>query len=64
MHRNEGIFENTSPALLRVGYQRAAAGCKPTVAVFLRGVAEPQRWMEERLGPLAWFEMEDKNEAM
>jgi hypothetical protein len=62
--QGEGVFENMNPALLRVSYQRAGAGCKPTVAVFLRGVADPRKWLEERLGPLAWFEMEGKNEAM
>lgn len=45
---------------VRAFYQRAGAGCKPTDAVFLKGVADPRGWLEERLGPLAWFEMRQK----
>ena len=51
-------------ALVHVGYQRATAGCRPTVAVFLKGIADPRGWLEQRLGPLAWFEWEKKHEAM
>jgi hypothetical protein len=59
-----GGSEMNGAALRRAFYQRAGAGCKPTDAMFLKGVADPRGWLEERLGPLVWFEMEDKNEAM
>jgi hypothetical protein len=36
-------------------YQRAGAGCKPAVAVFLRGFRDPRGFLEEKLGPLEWF---------
>jgi hypothetical protein len=57
--RQVSIYEASIPALVLSGYQRAAAGCKPTVAVFLREVADPRGWLEERLGPLAWFRIEE-----
>ena len=43
---------------VRVFYQRAGAGCKRVDAVFLKGIANPRGWLEERLGPLAYFEIE------
>jgi len=52
---------------VRVFYQRAGAGRKPTDAMFLKGVADPRGWLEERLGPLAWFKVqqeEGKDEAV
>jgi hypothetical protein len=36
-------------------YLRAGAGCKPAVAVFLRPFHDPRGFIEEKLGPLAWF---------
>ena len=55
--RGGGMNEAT-PALTRVFYQRAGAGCKPTDAMFLKGIVDPRGWLEERLGPLAYFEIE------
>jgi hypothetical protein len=43
--------------LVRVTYQRRGGGCKPTRAVFLKGVGDPRGWLEQRLGPLASFEL-------
>jgi hypothetical protein len=47
------------PSARRFTYQRAGAGYKPAEAVFLRGAADPRGWLEERLGPLAYFEIEE-----
>ena len=63
----DSIDGTPTPPIFRVIYQRAAAGCKPTEAIFLSGFPDPQKWLEERLGPLAWFEVVgwgEKNEAM
>jgi hypothetical protein len=60
----ESRMNEASPALIRAFYQRAGAGSKPTDAMFLKGIADPQGQLEKWLGPLAWFEMEGKNEAM
>ena len=57
--RGAGMNEAT-PALTRVFYQRAGAGCKPTDAMFLKGVTDPRGWLEERLGPLTWFAMQQE----
>jgi hypothetical protein len=54
LHIISTIYKGPTPALYRVLYQRAGAGCKPTVAVFLRGGPDPGVWLEERLGPLSW----------
>jgi hypothetical protein len=32
--------------------------------MFLKEIAGARGWLEERLGPLAWFEQEKHNEAM
>jgi hypothetical protein len=57
--RRHDEFKRAEGGTFRVIYQRAAAGCKPTDAVFLKGVADPRGWLEERLLPLAYFELED-----
>jgi len=60
-------MNEANPAFIRVFYQRAGAGCKPTDAMFLKGVANPRGWLEERLGALAWFKVqqeEGKDEAV
>jgi hypothetical protein len=57
LHIGIPIYGPATPALMRVVYQRAAAGCKPTAAMFLRGVSDPRGWLEEKLGRLAWFEV-------
>ena len=41
--------------LVRVTYQRQGSGCKPARAVFLREVADPRDWLEQRLGPLVRY---------
>ena len=51
-------MNEANPAFIRVFYQRAGAGCKRADAVFLKGIADPRSWLEERLGPLAYFEIE------
>ena len=48
----------STPPIFRAFYQRAAPGCKPTEAIFLSGAADSRAWLEERLGPLAYFEVE------
>ncbi|GLS33795.1 hypothetical protein SAMN04488498_12381 [Mesorhizobium albiziae] len=51
----------TSPAA--VLYQRSGAGQKPAKAWFhLALVPDPRKWLEERLGPLAKFEIIDGGE--
>jgi putative DNA primase/helicase len=57
LHIGESICKVPQPPLVRVFYQRKIAGCKPTEAIFLRGAADPRAWLEERLGPLAYFEV-------
>jgi hypothetical protein len=57
--RGAGMNE-ANPAFIRVFYQCAGAGRKPTDAVFLKGVVDPRGWLEERLGPLTWFEIQQE----
>jgi hypothetical protein len=45
------------PPLVSVIYRRQGSGCKPARAVFLKEVADPRGWLEQRLGPLAHFEL-------
>jgi hypothetical protein len=48
---------------VRVFYQCAGAGRKPSDAVVLKGIADPRGWLEERLGPLAHFDVETDTAA-
>jgi hypothetical protein len=57
LHIGDPIYRPPSPALVRAIYQRNTTGCKPTEAIFLRGISDPHNWLEERLGPLAYFEI-------
>jgi hypothetical protein len=45
-------------SLRRVTYQRHGRGQRPARACFLADIADPRGWLEERLGPLVWFEAE------
>ena len=46
------------PHLLDIRYHRTGAGRRPARAVSLRDLAATRAWLDEKLGPLAWFEVE------
>jgi hypothetical protein len=52
------LFNNTSNAALKhYRYRRAGSGKSTSRAVFLTGaIANPQAWLESKLGPLASWE--------
>jgi len=64
LHIGNPIYKVSSPALVRVIYQRNTAGCRPTEAIFLRGISDPRGWLEERLGPLAYFEISEVDKSL
>jgi hypothetical protein len=43
LYIGDPICRRRSPALVRVIYQRNTTGCKPTEAIFLRGISDPRR---------------------
>jgi hypothetical protein len=54
----ESIISNVPPPpLLAIQYQGAGKGQKPARAVTLLGPEETRAWLEQRLGPLAKFEV-------
>jgi hypothetical protein len=55
-------FISGLPGVTRVVYQRAAAGCKRCIAMFLTGVGDPRGWLEERLGARTYFEIVEREE--
>jgi hypothetical protein len=52
-----------SRTLLSVRYQRAGTGNKPARALSLRTPEETQAWLEDKLGPLARFEVVNESSA-
>jgi putative DNA primase/helicase len=52
------VLIRETPSLRQVTYQRIGERRRPARACFLADIADPRAWLEDRLGPLARFEVE------